>query len=321
MTGDLGRAGRGAGALAWTFVAGADEMREALTWAFVAGKLSGDDEWRSPVGGCGRREPGVEQERVDAYLALLGVERPKALDADVLADLQRRHLRAVPFENLDIHLGRRIVLDEDALVAKLVDQRRGGFCYELNGAFAALLRALGFEVALLQARVVTKDGELGIPYDHLALRVSLDGEDWLVDVGFGRFALEPLRLAETGEQEDPYGAFRVAVREDGDIDVFGDGAPQYRLEPRARELADFAAGCWWHQTSPKSHFTRSPVCSRPTESGGRVTIADRLLIVSEAGERHEETLTDDAQLLAAYRDRFDIALDRVPDPGPAGLPA
>src|SRR5215210_475819 len=95
---------------------------------------------------------------VDRYLDRIGANRPMRADADALAELQLRHLRSVPFENLSIHLGEPIVLQEAALVDKLVERRRGGFCYELNGAFAALLSAFGYRVTLLAASVHTRDG-------------------------------------------------------------------------------------------------------------------------------------------------------------------
>ncbi len=133
---------------------------------------------------------------------------------------------------------------------------------------------------------------LGIPYDHLALRVrTVDGGDWLADVGFGAHSHLPLAFGERGEQEDPGGTFRIVeagpdaagVRgghhtvEAADLDVIRDGRPQYRLERRPRVLGDFVAGAWWHSTSPVSHFTRSLVCSRVTEDGGRITLSGRRL--------------------------------------------
>jgi N-hydroxyarylamine O-acetyltransferase len=254
----------------------------------------------------------VNETWVEAYLTRIGAERPVRPDADALRDLHIRHLRTVPFENLSIHLGEDIVLDPAALVAKIVDRRRGGFCYELNGAFATLLSALGYEVEILAARVFAGDG-LGVPYDHMTLRVG----PWLADVGFGGHTHYPLRLDERGDQADPGGVFRIAETPEGDLDVFKDGEPGYRLERRPRELGDFTAGCWWHRTSPESHFTRSLVCSMLTESG-RITLSGRDLIRTVAGERVEERLDGDDRVLAAYREWFGVALDRVPEVG--GVP-
>ncbi|MEV0403228.1 arylamine N-acetyltransferase [Actinoallomurus sp. NPDC050550] len=249
----------------------------------------------------------MDETRVKAYLARIGAERPARPDAAALRDLHLRHLRTVPFENLAIHLGEDIVLDEEALVAKVVDRNRGGFCYELNGAFGALLSGLGYDVTLLAARVFGDDG-LGIPYDHMALRVG----PWLADVGFGSHSHHPLRIDERGDQADPAGVFRIVDTPDGDLDVLQNGRPVYRLETRARTLRDFVAGCWWHRTSPESHFTRSLVCSMLTETG-RITLSGRTLTRTVGEERTKRELGDDAEVLAAYRTHFGIELDRVPE--------
>jgi len=140
-----------------------------------------------------------EQERqslmepTPSYLARIGYSGPIAPTTDTLRAIHHAHLLAVPFENLDIALGRKIVVDEDAFVRKVVEQRRGGFCYELNGAFAALLRALGFRVTLLSACVARDVGGEGPEFDHLTLRVDLE-EPWLADVGFGVSFVEPLHM-------------------------------------------------------------------------------------------------------------------------------
>lgn len=249
------------------------------------------------------------------YLGRLLVDGPAAPDRKTLRQLHRRHLETVPFENLSIHLGEPILLDEVELVAKIVDRRRGGFCYELNGAFAWLLRRLGYHVDLLEAGVFN-DGRPGPQFDHLVLRVRLASADdsdqpWLVDVGFGDNHLEPLRLEPGVDQVDPAGTFRLDLVPGGDFaDVSRDGQLQYRLELRPHPLAAFEAMCRYHQSSPDSHFTRNTVCSRATP-GGRVTVRSRTLIVTEEGQRTERDLDGD-ELLACYRETFGIDLPRLP---------
>jgi N-hydroxyarylamine O-acetyltransferase len=271
--------------------------------------------------------------QVDSYLRRLGVQHPAWPTVEVLRELHLSHLQTVPFENLSIHLGEEIVLEEERLVEKVVDARRGGFCYELNGAFGALLAALGFDVTLLAGRVYGDEGRLGIPYDHLALRVrTVDGGEWLADVGFGAHSHYPLAFGARGEQEDPGGTFRIVeagpdaagvrsgdggVQKGGgdaaDLDVVMGGRSQYRLGVRPRALGDFVAGAWWHSTSSASHFTRSLVCSRVTEDGGRITLSGRTFKVTAAdGAREERELETDEEVLEAYRERFGIELDRVP---------
>ncbi|GAA2296231.1 arylamine N-acetyltransferase [Streptomyces kunmingensis] len=253
-----------------------------------------------------------DRTRTDAYLARIGAARPAAPTAGALRALHLAHLRAVPFENLSVHLGEDITLDADALVAKLVDRRRGGFCYELNGAFAALLAALGYDVTLLQARGVGEGGRPGIPYDHLALRVRDDrGGDWLADIGFGTHTHFPLAYEERGEQREPGGVFRIEDAADGDLLVLRDGEPQYLLDQRPRALRDFEAGAWYHRTSPASHFTRSLVCSLLTEDG-RITLSGHTLTTTVGTERTRTELPTDAAALKAYDQYFGITLDRLP---------
>lgn len=271
----------------------------------------------------------VHPAQIDTYLGRLGAARPARPTADTLRELHLRHLRTVPFENLSVHLGEEIVLAGERLVEKVAGAGRGGFCYELNGAFSVLLTALGFGVTPLAGRVYGAEGRLGIPYDHLALRVRTeDGAEWLADVGFGAHSHHPLAFAERGEQADPGGTFRIAEAGPdeagavggggeravgGDLDVLRDGEPQYRLEVRPRVLGDFTAGAWWHSTSPSSHFTRSLVCSRVTGDGGRITLSGRTLTRTAAdGTCEVRELAHDEEVLGVYRERFGIVLDCVP---------
>ncbi|MFV6028157.1 arylamine N-acetyltransferase family protein [Streptomyces sp. NPDC056264] len=249
---------------------------------------------------------------VRAYLRRIDAERPDRADAEALRDLHVRHLRTVPFENLSIHLGEDIVLEEKALLDKVIGAHRGGFCYEVNTAFAVLLRGLGYRVSLLQARVFGPERKPGIPYDHMALLVeTAGGERLLADVGFGDHSHFPLRYEERGDQADPGGVFRLVDTAEGDVDVLRDGKPQYRAELRPRLLADFTAGAWYHRTSPDSHFPRSLVCSLLTEEG-RITLSDRKLITRAGGEREERILEGDDEVRGAYRDLFGIELDALP---------
>jgi N-hydroxyarylamine O-acetyltransferase len=254
----------------------------------------------------------LDEETAAAYLRRIGVTPPVTADAAAVSLLHQAHQRAVPFENLSIHLAEPISLEPGDLVSKIVRRQRGGFCYELNGLFALLLETLGAGVTRVAARVYGDSG-LGPPFDHLALIVRpADGTGpWLADVGFGSHSDYPLLLDDRGEQDDPAGRFRLADAPDGDVDVLKDGRPQYRFERRERVLADFVPTCWWQQTSPQSHFTAGTICSRLTPEG-RVSISDRTLIQTSGSLRTEQHLADDNALLAAYREHFGITLSRVP---------
>ena len=248
---------------------------------------------------------------VKAYLERINYRGPTAPDAETLRALQVAHLSAVPFENLSIHAREPIVLDDEALFAKIVGRGRGGFCYEANGLFAALLRALGFEVTMLSAGVARADGGFGPDFDHMALMVALE-ERWLVDVGFGDSFREPLRLDERGEQVQGDRAYRILP--DGPYLTLmrrGDGGEweaQYRFTLRPHEYADYAEMCRYHQTSPESHFTKSRICSRATPEG-RVTLSGmRFIETSRGGAREERTLTSPEEYAQALREHFGIVM-------------
>jgi N-hydroxyarylamine O-acetyltransferase len=233
---------------------------------------------------------------------------------ETLRALHRAHLLAVPFENLDIHIPWPISLEESALFDKIVTRRRGGFCYEQNGLFAAVLRALGFEVSLLEARVHTGNGSFGRPFDHLTLLVRLE-EQWLADVGFGDSFLEPLRLDDPGEQIQADKAFRI--RRDASQGVYsmrnpnGEWQDEYQFFLEPRQLADFAEGCHYHQTSPDSHFTRRRICSMATPEG-RITLSGVRFIVTQNGQRTERPLADEAEFEQILVSHFGMRLPLDP---------
>lgn len=252
---------------------------------------------------------------VPSYLDRIGYRGPLTPTAETLRALQVAHLQTVPFENLSIHAHQPIVLDDESLFEKVVVRRRGGFCYELNGLFAALLRALGFQVAMLSAEVASADGTFSPPFDHMALRVDLD-ERWLADVGFGDSFRDPLRLDERVEQAEGVRSFRVD--EDGDhllhhlLLLRRDGPgqpwqPQYRFTLQPHEYADYAGMCHFHQTSPDSHFTRQTVCSLATPDG-RITLSGRKLITTHGGERQERLLGSDEERASVLRELFGVVI-------------
>src|SRR6266705_2919273 len=243
---------------------------------------------------------------VDAYLKRMGYAGPLKPNSNLLRDLHRAHLFAVPFENLDIAFGRKIICDEDAFLRKIIERHRGGFCYELNGAFAALLRSLGFQVSLLSARVPREDGSLSPEFDHLTLRVDLE-EPWLADVGFGDCFLEPLRLRTGMEQPQNRRIYRLTSRLtpiDGvfDLEVMAEGRwrKEFAFTLQPHELSDFAGRCHYHQTSPESHFTRQRICSLPTPEG-RLTLSDNKLIETRGASRQETPLSGGHEWQAKLR--------------------
>jgi N-hydroxyarylamine O-acetyltransferase len=251
-----------------------------------------------------------KQMDVAAYLERIDYSGPLTPSPETLRKLHRAHLFTVPFENLDISSGRKVLLDEDALVRKVVEKRRGGFCYELNGAFAALLRRLGFRVTLLSARVARRDGGMSPEFDHLTLRVDLD-EPWLADVGFGDSFLEPLVLKPSIEQQQGDREFRIVENDAGltlqRAERFGIWKPEYSFDLRPRRLHEFVPMCDYHQTSPESHFTQKRLCTMATLDG-RITLSETRFIVTRSGIREEAVVESEAEWKAILREQFGVRL-------------
>jgi N-hydroxyarylamine O-acetyltransferase len=242
---------------------------------------------------------------VDAYLERIAYHGPREATEPTLVALHRAHMLAVPFENLDIHLGVENVLDPDHVFDKVVTRRRGGWCYELNGSFARLLEALGFTVTRHSASVVLSEPP-SPDFAHLTLRVDLD-RPWLADVGFGASFTRPLRLDDDGDQERDGNTYRLAPLPDGRMVLHENGSPQYAfaLEPRAME--EFAEMCVLQQTTLGSHFLAAPICSRATEDG-RVSLSGMRLITTTADGRTERELESDDERTAVLRDLFGVDL-------------
>jgi N-hydroxyarylamine O-acetyltransferase len=235
---------------------------------------------------------------IEAYLERIGYRGPRTATLDTLRGLHRAHLLNVPFENLDIHAGRPIVLDEPLLYDKIVRRRRGGFCYELNGLLAAVLTGMGFRVSLLSAGVAREAGGFSPDFDHLALLVQLDGE-WLADVGFGESILDPVPFHQPGGGEyrlEPEGAAWTLFRAQ---------QPRYRftLEPHA--LVEFAGMCHYHQTSPESQFTKNRMVTQATPDG-RVTLSNNRLIETRGETREERPVSARAEFAALCQQYFGI---------------
>jgi N-hydroxyarylamine O-acetyltransferase len=234
----------------------------------------------------------------------------------VLRALHEAHMLAVPFENLSIHYGQPIVLLEELLYDKIVRRRRGGFCYELNGMFAWLLRQLGYEVSMLSAEVAAPGGAFSPEYDHLTLLVHhVESADWLADVGFGDSFLQPLRFQAEVEQDGADGRrYRLQASqssywlvEQHGSDPGSQWEPVYRFTLQPHVLNDFTERCIFQQTSPASHFTQKRICSLALPDG-RITLSDLRLIMTRAGRREERMLSSEDEYSALLAERFGVVV-------------
>jgi len=252
---------------------------------------------------------------VKTYLNHINYRGPLEVSPRALRELHLAHLLAIPFENLDNHLGRKIVLDEERVIRKIIEERRGGICYELNGAFCALLRALGFEVSMLSGEVARDEGGFDPPFDHMALLVQLD-QRWLVDVGFGDSFREPLLLDLRDEQRQGGDVFRLI--DEGEKLILerqeaGIWKPQYRFSLQPHIYSDFTDMCHYHQTSPDSIFMQRRACSLATATG-RITVTNKRVIITDRGSKQERELTSHEEWMGALREHFGIELESSATP-------
>lgn len=269
--------------------------------------------------------PGVEGEiglwsgeelDLDAYLARIGYETERdgelAPDLRTLTALHRAHVRAVPFENLDVALGRPVPLDLKSLQAKLVGRRRGGYCYEQNSLFAAALERIGFTVTARGARNRSRGAELP-PVTHALLVVAVEGEQWLADVGFGwQGPLEPVPLRDGARVEQSGWTFGIVVEDEG-IHVLRSLRPQgwadlYAFSPQTLYPGDFTVMNHYSSSHPQSRFLGQVVAQWPGEDERRALVRDRLSTVRTDGVVEERVVPAD-ELIAILESRFGIELD------------
>lgn len=245
--------------------------------------------------------------QLDAYLRRIQYNGPRTPNSTTLCELHRAHLRAIPYENLDIHLGRPLSLDLAQIYAKLVEQRRGGWCYEMNGLLAWALQQLGFSVTLLGSRVGAPAAGTEADQDHLLLLVELE-QPWLADVGFGNGFFEPLPLV-AGEYQQDFFTFRL--EQQGDRWYFHnqkDGGPGYGFTLLPRQLAGFASRCHELQTSPASGFVRATVCHRYAPEGV-TTLRGALLRRYTRNGMLEEEITSHQRYGQVLQASFDLQIE------------
>jgi N-hydroxyarylamine O-acetyltransferase len=247
-----------------------------------------------------------------AYCTRIGYEGPITQDLETLIGLSEAHARTIPYEDLEIHLGRSMPLEIAKLQRLMVAGGRGGYCFQMNLLFASALEAVGFNVSLLQGRVwLTSSGAVPPPA-HLVLRIVIDGEPWLVDVGFGGGGMRrPIRMKARAESFQGGREFRL--REDTRYGLMlerlddGGWASQYSFDQRLCNPADFIHSNYFLSTSTESFFVQNRVCAIATELG-ETTLFNRTVRVRKGDEISDTKLEDAAQYTEALRAHFGIQL-------------
>jgi N-hydroxyarylamine O-acetyltransferase len=242
-----------------------------------------------------------------AYLARIGFDGAPRPDLATLKSIHRAHLRAIPYENLDVRLGRPGGIEVEHAFDKLVTARRGGWCYEMNGLLGWALEEIGFEVTRLCGAVMRGERGDDTIGNHLVLRVDLDGQAWIADTGLGDGLLEPILLAEGPrrvggfdfrlERLDPRW-WRLHNHEMGGAKHF-----DFTLEPA--DPAKLAATCQWLRSSPASIFTQAVMAYRFTPDG-IVTLLGRVVRRIRPGERTDSLVESPEELVAVLRGEFGL---------------
>jgi len=249
----------------------------------------------------------------EKYLERINYSDKTEPEMEVLKALQKKHLLSVPFENLDIHDKIPIELDLANIFKKVVIERRGGFCYELNGIFHELLNSIGFDVKMISARVFDQTQQIFSPeFDHLAIIAKIESVDYLADVGFGEFAFSPLKIELNTIHNDERGSFRIEKYDDLYYKVAkraGDNwGPEYMFTLKKRDLSEFKDMCHYNQTSPLSHFTQNKFCSLATEKG-RITVTSNKIKITEGDTITELQVNSEEEFLVALTKYFHIRLN------------
>lgn len=250
---------------------------------------------------------------LDAYFERIGYAGERTPTIETLRELHLRQAESIPFENLNPLLKRPVSLDAESLQQKLIRERRGGYCYELNGLFALALDALGFRLTRLGARVVyLSDVDAFPPRTHMLLRVDLGDESWIADVGFGGMVLtSPIRLTVDVPQETPHEPFRIVRWRDEylmEAKIREAWVPLYRFTLQEQAPSDYELGNWYVSTHPSSLFVNFLVASRPAP-GLRYALRNNELAIHRLNggtERH--TLTTADELRAALVELMQLEL-------------
>jgi len=249
---------------------------------------------------------------VEKYLKRIAVEQTnEEANLNRLFHLQKQHLLNIPFENLDIHLGKKIILDYQAIFDKVIIHKRGGFCYELNGLFYSLLKKLGYSATKISARVRGDSGRIGQEGDHMAILVQVEDTSWLVDVGFGKFSFCPLKVVlEEVQEEERGGAYKISKYDETYHGVYikeseADWRLGYLFTDDHRNTDFFEAMCHYQQTSSETNFTKRRMITIPTLDG-RITLTDTKLKIRKGTESIETPIVTEDDFRMNLKQHFNM---------------
>ncbi|MGN8110944.1 arylamine N-acetyltransferase family protein [Paraburkholderia sp. 22098] len=251
---------------------------------------------------------------LDNYFERIGYTGPRAPTLEVLKAIHRLHPRAIPFENLNPLTRRAVKLDLESVERKLVDDRRGGYCFEQNALLANVLIELGFQVTPLIGRVLWgREPDAVPPRTHMVLRIDVDNEAWIADVGFGSVTLtSPVRLTPGLAQRTDLGIFRLADASHDALYLEVQARDQtwsrvYRFDLHPVEWIDYETSNWYTSTSPEAIFANNLIVCRVLDETRLTLLNDQLNERAADGSIvREQRLASADELAACLHDRFGL---------------
>lgn len=222
---------------------------------------------------------------------------------------------SIPFEAIDVHIGRIIELDLERIYHKIINEQRGGYCYELNYLFHKMLLQIGFTNFLISARIFNEN-QFGPEFDHMAIIVELE-DQWLVDVGYGDLFLEPIQIKTELKQHDNNKIYEIRKLNSTDYILYEslkrelESEIKYKFGRKPRKVSEFNEQNYWKQTSDESYFVKNRICTLPTEKG-RKTILNNVYKVRTNGKSEQIEIKGKAQFMDILKREFNIVIENTP---------
>lgn len=252
--------------------------------------------------------------KLDNYLSRIDYRKIPQNNLQTLNELHKKHVFAIPFEDLDIQLKKPLKIDANSLYQKIVVEKRGGFCYELNFLFYNLLKEIGFDCQIISSRLYDKRENLGCQFDHLSIVVKLENENFLVDVGYGNLFFEPMNipinLKEDYIRTDRDTTYKIEKIDETNyiLSESKNGVKfrkTYAFDTTPRKISEFYEEINYKQTSEESYFVKNRICTIPTPEG-RITLFNTKFIKTTGEHKHEHTIQNEDEFYQILREEFDM---------------
>ncbi len=254
--------------------------------------------------------------KLDNYLRRIDYRQIPQNNLQTLNQLHKKHVFAIPFEDLDIYLKKPLKINTKSLYQKIIVEKRGGFCYELNFLFYNFLKEVGFDCQIVSSRLYDRQENLGLPFDHLSIIVEIEKDFFLLDVGYGNLFFEPIKIPvdsnESYIQKDRDMIYKIEKIDDTNYILSESKNGKkfrkiYAFDTTPREITEYYEQIDLKQYSENSYFVKNRICTLPTQTG-RITLFNNKFIKTTQEKRQEYTIQDDNEFYQILKDEFEINL-------------